>query len=73
MLAVGIDTSGLTHVGSVVAAQALLQLNGAFMIDILTTGGDPDLAITCAPLHRERPLLEVCLSVLCLRRCLTLC
>ena len=57
MLAVGIDTSGLTHAGSVVAAQALLQLNGALMIDILTTGGDPDPAVACAPLHLGQALI----------------
>ena len=57
MLAVGIDTSGLTHVGSVVAAQALLQLNGALMVDILTAGGDPDPAVARAPLHLGQALI----------------
>ena len=57
MLAVGIDTSGLTHAGSVVAAQALLQLNGALMIDILTAGGDPDPAVARAPLHLGQALI----------------
>ena len=57
MLAVGIDTSRLTHVGSVVAAQALLQLNGALMIDILTAGGDPDPAVARAPLHLGQALI----------------
>ena len=57
MLAVGIDTSGLTHAGSVVAAQALLQLNGALMVDILTAGGDPDPAVTRAPLHLGQALI----------------
>ena len=57
MLAVGIDTSGLTHAGSVIAAQALLQLNGALMIDILTTGGDSDPAVACAPLHLGQALI----------------
>ena len=57
MLAVGIDTSGLTHAGSVVAAQALLQLNGALMVDILTAGGDPDPAVARAPLHLGQTLI----------------
>ena len=57
MLAVGIDTSGLTHAGSVVAAQALLQLNGALMVDILTAGGDPDPAVARAPLHLGQALI----------------
>ena len=57
MLAVGIDTSGLTHAGSVVAAQALLQLNGALMIDILTAGGDPDPAVARTPLHLGQALI----------------
>ena len=58
MLAVGIDTSGLTHAGSVVAAQALLQLNGALMLDILTAGGDPDPAVARAPLHLGQALIS---------------
>ena len=58
MLAVGIDTSGLTHAGSVVATQALLQLNGALMIDILTAGGDPDPAVARAPLHLGQALIS---------------
>ena len=58
MLAVGIDTSGLTHAGSVIAAQALLQLNGALMIDILTAGGDRDPAVARAPLHLGQALIS---------------
>ena len=57
MLAVGINTAGLTHAGSVVAAQALLQLNEALMIDILTAGGDPDLAVARAPLYLGQALI----------------
>ena len=53
----GIDTAGLTHAGSVVAAQALLQLNGALMIDILITGGDPDPAVARASLHLGQALI----------------
>ena len=53
----GIDTSGLTHAGSVVAAQALLQLNGALIVDILTAGGDPDPAVARAPLHLGQALI----------------
>ena len=56
MLAVGIDPAGQTHAASVVAMQALLQLKGALMIDILTTGGDPALAVARAPLHLAQAL-----------------
>ena len=57
-----IDTAGLTHAGSVVAMQALLQLNRALMIDILTAGGDPDPAVALAPLHLGQDLIGGTLS-----------
>ena len=49
--------AGLTHASSIVAAQALLQLNGALMIDILITGGDPDPAVARASLHLGQALI----------------
>ena len=45
----GIDLTGLTHVGDVITAQTLMQLNAAILVDLLSVPGGPEASVSGAP------------------------
>ena len=45
----GIDLTGLTHVGDVITAQNLMQLNAAILVNLLSVPGGPEASISGAP------------------------